>query len=287
MKPGQQLTPTLRLVRPLGRGAVGQVWVAEHLGLGTKVAVKIITPRAADDPELVERFRREGPAQARIKSPHVAEVLEHGATDGGALYIVMELLKGETLKARLDRLGTLPPAELALLVGHAARGLSRAHELGIVHRDIKPENLFVMDAGGAPLLKVLDFGTAKGGAPGAGSGLTVTGAVLGTPVYMSPEQFASAKQVDHRADSWALAVVAYRALTGQLPFNGDSLPALAFSISRGAFTPPSRHRPELSPEVDEWAARALRLDPDGRFGSIREMAGALSRALGQAGVSAA
>lgn len=282
MKPGQLLTRTLRLLRPLGRGSVGRVWVAEHLRLGTEVAVKVITPHASVDPELVERFRREGPASAQIKSPHVAQVLDHGATDDGALYIVMELLEGETLKERLDRLGMLPPGEVALLIGHAARGLVRAHRLGIVHRDIKPENLFVMNLDEELFLKVLDFGLAKRGGPVTGSGLTVTGAVMGTPVYMSPEQFASAKHVDHRADSWALAVVACRAMTGKLPFNGDSLAALAFSISKGAFIPPSSHRSDLPPEVDEWAARALRLNPDERFGTIREMSDALTRALGYA-----
>src|SRR5262249_44988052 len=157
---------------------------------------------------------------AQIKSPHVAQVFDHGVTADGAPYIVMELLDGEDLKQRVRRLGPLPPAEVARIISQAASALGRAHRLGIVHRDIKPDNLVSLDIEGELFVKVLDFGVAKG-ALGGNLAMTSTGSVVGTPMYMSPEQILSAKHVDFRADLWALSVVAYFALTGHTPFAGE------------------------------------------------------------------
>ncbi|HTN83234.1 MAG TPA: serine/threonine-protein kinase, partial [Sorangium sp.] len=253
---GQQLTATLRLVRPLGQGAMGSVWVADHLALGIQVAVKFMAPAVAQEPGFAERFRREAVAAAQIKHPHVAQVLDYGVSSDGALYIAMELLDGETLKSRLQRLGPLPLAEVARIVAQTAKALGRAHQLGIVHRDIKPDNLFVLDLDGDPFIKILDFGVAKLDQSQAMSA-TATGSMLGTPLYMSPEQLLSAKHVDRQADLWALAVVAYRALTGALPFVGDTLGALSVAVYAGVFQPPSALRPDLPPAVDAWMARAL------------------------------
>ncbi|WP_437963400.1 serine/threonine-protein kinase [Sorangium sp. So ce260] len=281
MNPGQQVTGTLRLARELGKGAMGSVWVADHLALGTQVAVKFMSPAYADQSGFVERFRREAMAAAQIKSPHVAQVFDHGVTHEGVPYIVMELLEGEDLKSRIQRLGALPPVEVTGIVAQTAKALGRAHQLGIVHRDIKPDNIFLLDVEGELFVKVVDFGVAKRvqGAPQGDLGMTSTGSVLGTPLYMSPEQLLSAKHVDFRADLWGLAVVAYHALTGQVPFRGETLGALSVVLHTGIFTPPSALRPELSPAIDAWMKRALALDPAARFGSARQMAEALEHAV--------
>ncbi|WP_433926150.1 protein kinase [Sorangium cellulosum] len=281
MNPGQHVTSTLRLARQLGKGAMGSVWVADHLTLGTQVAVKFMSPAYAEQSGFVERFRREAMAAAQIKSPHVAQVFDHGVTHDGAPYIVMELLEGEDLKSRIQRLGALPPLEVTTIVSQTAKALGRAHQLGIVHRDVKPDNIFLLDVEGELFVKVVDFGVAKRvqGAPQGELGVTSTGHVLGTPLYMSPEQLLSAKHVDFRADLWGLAVVAYHALTGQVPFTGETLGALSVVLHTGIFTPPSALRPELSPAIDAWMKRALALDPAARFGSARQMAEALEHAV--------
>ncbi|WP_437312709.1 serine/threonine-protein kinase [Sorangium sp. So ce385] len=281
MNPGQQVTSTLRLARELGKGAMGSVWVADHLALGTQVAVKFMSPAYADQSGFVERFRREAMAAAQIKSPHVAQVFDHGVTPDGVPYIVMELLEGEDLKSRMQRLGALPPVEVAAIVAQTAKALGRAHQLGIVHRDVKPDNIFLLDVEGELFVKVVDFGVAKRvqGAPQGDLGMTSTGSMLGTPLYMSPEQLLSAKHVDFRADLWGLAVVAYHALTGQVPFRGETLGALSVVLHTGIFTPPSAIRPELTPAIDAWMKRALALDPAARFASARQMAEALEHAV--------
>src|SRR5262249_35962901 len=213
---------TARLALRLGARALGCVGAAERLALDTLVAVKLMTRDRVRRSDLMVRFQREAQAAARLRSPHVTQVLDYGVTPEGEPYIVMELLEGETLQQRLQRVGHLPFDHVVPLVEQTAKALSRAHQMGIVHRDIKPDNLFLIDVEGDPFVKVLDFGIAK--QPQAGvPGVTSTGAVLGTPLYMSPEQFDAAKDVDHRADLWALAIVAYQALTGRPPFESDTI----------------------------------------------------------------
>jgi serine/threonine protein kinase/O-acetyl-ADP-ribose deacetylase (regulator of RNase III) len=277
MRSGDYVTPTIKLVQHLGSGAMGSVWVAEHLALGTQVAVKLMMPAYAEDAEFVERFQQEARAAARIRSPHVVQMLDSGVTGGGAPYMVMELLEGETLGARVRRIGPLPLGEVVRIVVQAANALGRAHQLGIVHRDIKPENLFLLEVGGEPFVKVLDFGVAKQ-PPGTLRIMTETGRMMGTPLYMSPEQLVSAKHVDHRTDVWALAAVAYEALTARQPFQGESLGAQVLAVHTGGFLKPSAIRPGLPEAVDAWATRALQKDPDARFGSARELADALEEA---------
>ncbi|AKT38924.1 serine/threonine-protein kinase [Chondromyces crocatus] len=279
MDAGELITPNLRLVRPLGRGAGGEVWLAEHLALDARVAVKFIARGAEAGPKRIARFQREASAAAQIKSPHVAQVLDHGVTREGACFIAMELLEGETLRSRIQRLGKLPPDEVALLVGQAARGLARAHRLGIVHRDVKPDNLFVLDLDGELFLKIIDFGAAKRELPSTGTPLTATGNLVGTPLYMSPEHFLSAKDVDQQADLWSLAVVTYEALTGCVPFDGATMGALALALHRGTFTPPGQLQPELPPALDAWMARAFQREPHRRFPSARDLSDALTHAV--------
>ncbi|MDI1475541.1 serine/threonine-protein kinase [Polyangium sp. y55x31] len=278
----------VRLLRPLKRGGMGSVWLAEHQTLRTQVAVKFMSERLAQDQEYVARFTREAMASAQIKSPNVVQVFDHGITPDGTPYIVMELLEGEDLRMRLSKIGTIGLDEAATIVVHVARALSKAHGLGIVHRDMKPDNVFLCDQDGELFVKVLDFGIAKHATPeGEGlDGMTGTGAMVGTPHYMSPEQILSARRVDHRADLWSVGVVMYRALTGQVPFQGETLGAVCIAIERGSFMPPSQRRPGLLPTLDAWFLRALARDPAQRFQSAKELADAFLGALTAGGYAA-
>ncbi len=275
---GNHVTPNIRLKRPLGQGGMASVWVADHLSLDIEVAVKFIaTELIGSSPELVARFNREAGAIAKIRSPHVVQVLDHGLTADGTPYIVMELLEGEDLGARLDRDGRMPMAQVVTLVAQVAKALTRAHATGIIHRDIKPDNIFIVhsDDDEDLFVKLLDFGIAKHTQKKSRSVVTTTGTMVGTPAYMSPEQILSGKHVDERADLWSLGVVAYHALTGEVPFEGTTLGALCVAISRGVYQAPSYLEARLPSAIDAWMTRALAPVPEGRFQSPKELADAL------------
>jgi serine/threonine-protein kinase len=280
LQPGKQIGGKLLLQRMLGRGAMGSVWVADHLGLGTQCAVKFMAPGLCEDEVSVQRFKREAHAAAEIRSPHVVQMFDHGATDDGLLYIVMELLEGESLDKRIRRVGPLGLHEAANIVCQAAKALAKAHERGIIHRDIKPANLFLCDDGsGAPFVKVLDFGVAKF-ASVEGMQMTAAGQMVGTPAFMSPEQLFHGREVDHRGDLWSLGVVAYYAFTGTRPFEGATLGELCVAIKRGEFVLPGRLRPDVPPDVDAWFVRAFHGDIQARFWSARMLAEELERVIG-------
>lgn len=261
----------IRIIRPLKRGGMGSVWVAEHQTLRMQVAVKFMAERLVQDHEYVERFAREAMSSAQIKSPHVVQVFDHGVFDGTP-FIVMELLDGEDMRTRIARAGPISVAEAGHILVQLSRALTKAHAAGIVHRDIKPDNIFLMEHDGEPFIKVLDFGVAKHAAQDAEHDMTGTGAMVGTPHYMSPEQILSARRVDHRADLWSVGVVMYRALTGSVPFQGETLGAVCVAIERAEFTPATQRRPDLPPTLDVWFARALAREPAQRFQSAKEMA---------------
>ncbi len=272
----------LRLLRPLGHGGMGVVWAARHLALETDVAVKLIRPeRAAEGSALLARFEREARATARIAHPHVVQVMDYGAVDG-VPFIVMELLRGFTLADLIERGGRLSFATARSLAEQIGGALESAHEQGVVHRDIKPHNVFITEGSrGYPLfVKVLDFGVAKmvgsEGAPGGSAALTETGVVIGSAPYMSPEQLEGSKDVDLRSDLWSLAVIVYEALTGERPFQGGSLVTIGAAVLKGKYRPVSELRPNLPASIDDWFAKALCLDPDGRFQSAREMVAAFA-----------
>jgi serine/threonine-protein kinase len=277
LEPGRMVTANVRLVRLLRRGGMGQVWCAEHLSLGTEVAVKFMSPHYLESEDLVTRFTREATTAAQIKSPHVVQILDHGVLPEGLPFIVMELLAGEDLARRLKRRGPLPLAEIAAIVLQVGKALSKAHQAGVLHRDIKPDNIFVHDDDGELFVKVLDFGVAK--LLESSSTMTSTGSTVGTPFYMSPEQLLSAKHVDFQCDLWSLAVVAYRAVTGQLPFHGDTLGALALKVHEGKFRPASALRSDAPPALDAWFSRALDRNPAARFGSLKDFVQSLSLAV--------
>jgi serine/threonine-protein kinase len=275
---GEKLTPSLTLVRPLAEGGMGSLWVAEHSGLRTEVAVKLMTPVAMEDVQMLERFRREAMAAAQVRSPHIAQVFDQGVTPEGQPFIVMELLEGEDLQARIEREGPVKPTEVVEIVKQVCRALTRAHAMDIIHRDIKAANIFLQHIDGELHVKVLDFGVAK--IPSKKEqDVSVSGFVVGTPYYMSPQQLENSKKVDLLSDLWSLAVVTYQALTGVLPFTGRSLPELFVAINIGRFKAPSELCKDLRPEVDAWFKKALHRFPPERFASARDLAAALEEAV--------
>jgi serine/threonine-protein kinase len=271
---GEYVTPNLQLVRRLGAGGMGSVWVARNLGLRSEVVVKFMAPELASDPMSRSRFEREAATASDVRNPHVVQVFDYGVTIKGIPYISMELLEGEDLETRLRREHVIPLGHVAAVLHQAAQGLVRAHERSIIHRDIKPANIFLCDTSEVDaFVKVLDFGIAK--VQWGLDAATKTGLALGTPYFMSPEQLMASKALDFRSDLWSLAVVAYAALTGVLPFEGETVVALCMRICAGAFAPPSSVQQSIAPGVDAWFKTALALDPSKRFASVREMADAL------------
>jgi len=276
--PGLELAGSVRLVEKLGEGGMGSVWTAQHLALHTLVAVKFLAGHMAQDAAAAARFQREAMAAARIKSPHVVQIFDHGVSAQFGPYIVMERLEGETLSAFVHRHGRLSPAYTAKIVSQLCRALSKAHAQGIVHRDIKPDNVFLIDPEHDPFVKVLDFGIAKNLQDELS--VTSTGSMMGTPHYMSPEQMMSSKHVDLRADLWATAVLAYHALTGQVPFDGETFGAVAIAVTTAEFAPIFAKYGVGSPALDAWFARALARDINARFTSADELAETFARATG-------
>jgi serine/threonine protein kinase len=280
LQTGVMVTPRLRLERLLGEGGMGSVWIAEHLGLGTRVAVKFISSElAAQHPELSERFVQEAAAAAKISSPHVVRTFDFGSMSDGTPYLVMELLEGESLEERLGRSGPLSPQDAVVVTKQVANALDEAHRLGIVHRDIKPANIFLMRSGRDLFAKVLDFGIAKDVESADPSNITKTGVMLGTPTYMSPEQLMSAKGVTFQADLWALAVTLYEMLTGVAPFGGETVPSLIVAIYSGQFAPPSSRKPLGNPgRIDGFFAQAFAKEPQQRFASALTLSDAFTDA---------
>ena len=257
---------------------MGSVWLASHLGLGIPCAVKFVEGEWRKQPEMVARFEREAKVEAQLRSPHVVHVLDHGVWNGTP-YIAMEYLEGDALAQRLERARRLDFLSTHRMVAHVARALTRAHAIGIVHRDLKPENIFLVPGDEGEIAKVLDFGVAKWSSDWAVDNVTKTGLLVGTPLYMSPEQARGTKQIDFRADLWSLAVITYQCLTGQLPFLSDGLGDLLAKIMFEPIPTPSVAMPSLPPEFDAWWLRAANRDPNLRFQSAKELADTLAVAL--------
>jgi serine/threonine protein kinase len=271
-----------RLTELLGRGGMGSVWAGLHTTLGTRVAVKFIDAQHVDSAEARHRFENEARAAAALRSKHVVEVYDHGVMEDGRPFIVMEFLDGEPLDRRLDRLGRLPPRDAARIVGMVCRALSKAHAVGIVHRDLKPENVFLVwdDEDGADVAKVVDFGIAKFTDSNNSSSATRTGSVLGTPYYMSPEQARGLRSVDYRSDLWSVGVIAFRCMTGRLPFEGEAVGDVLVKLCTAPIPVPSELAPDLPPGFDAWLVRALGREPEARFQSATELARSLATVCG-------
>jgi len=262
-----------RLLSQIGRGGMGAVWKAEHLDLRAPVAIKLMDPALAAGLEAAGRFLREAQSAAVLRSPHVVQILDYGVDAETQIpFIAMELMEGESLAARLERVQRLSPVAAARIVTHVARALTRAHEAGIIHRDLKPGNIFLVRNEDDEIAKVLDFGIAKSTAAMlTGHPATQSGSVLGTPYYMSPEQISGSRELDFQTDLWAVAVIAYECLSGRRPFESSTLGALAIDICTRR--PPLASSFAAVPrDFDTWFDRATEREPSRRFGSARELA---------------
>ncbi len=272
---GDVVAGKYRLERMLKQGGMGAVWIATHLGLDERVALKFMDPRRVSSPEARMRFTREAKAAAQVRSTNIVQILDHGV-DNHVPYIAMELLSGEDLGGRLRRAGKLSMNEASSLLDDLAHALDRAHAAGIVHRDLKPENIFLAKDGDQEVPKILDFGIALEIQPDASddSATTQEGVILGTPYFMSPEQVRGRANIDHRSDLWSLGVILFRAITGIRPFGRGATADVIVQICSDPIPRASVVAPDLPEEVDRFFEKALARDADKRFSSAREMADA-------------
>jgi serine/threonine-protein kinase len=280
---GAVLDGRYRLESMLGRGGMGRVYRAEHVGLGRPLAIKVLDPQLVGDDEARRRFEREAQTTARLRHPNCVGVTDVGVSPDGSLYLAMELVDGVTLEGVLDAQGKLPLARAIHVIRHVLRGLAHAHAQGVVHRDLKPCNIMLVHEGGDPdFAKILDFGLARMFAGGDADRITRTGIVCGTPRYMAPEQ-AQDRGFDPRTDLYATSVILYEMLAGRTPFEAeealqilamhlkDPVPRIA-EVAPGVIVPPA---------IEEVIRRGLAKRPDDRPRSAEEMLADLDRACAQ------
>jgi serine/threonine-protein kinase len=280
VEPGQILLGKYRIERVLGMGGMGVVVAATHVTLEERVAIKFLLPQALTNGEAVARFLREARAAVRIKSEHVARVTDVGQLETGAPYMIMEYLDGADLGTVAQRRGAFAIEDAVECVLQACEAIAEAHALGIVHRDLKPANLFLVTrADGTPSVKVLDFGISKlttMGSSGSDLSMTKTTTIMGSPLYMSPEQMASSRDVDARTDIWALGAILYELLTGTVPFQADTITQLCVMILQQA--PPSLRalRPDAPEGLERVILRCLDKERARRFATVAEFAHGLA-----------
>jgi eukaryotic-like serine/threonine-protein kinase len=277
-EPGAMFGDRFQIVRELAVGGMGSVYEALDLSTERPVALKVMKKDRSPDREAQQRFQREAEILASMDHPGIVRIRDFGHAPDGRPWLAMELLEGETLLDRVRREGPQDPAVLATVVASACDALEAAHALGVVHRDLKPENLFLPRQGESPV-KVLDFGLSQ--LAGAAK-LTRTGAILGTPRYMAPEQSKSARSADARVDVYAMGIIIYEALAGTSPFTASDHGQLLGAILTGRRRPLTEVRPELPAAIDQILSRALNPDPDQRIASAAELSHALVRVLAHA-----
>lgn len=277
-----------RIEAPLGWGGAGEVWQGRHVELGARVAIKLLRPGLALGARARRRFLNEARVMAQLDTSHAIRVHDIGVSDEGIPFLVMDLVDGESLAQKLRRERRLQPGTAVRLLGQAARGLERAHGMGIIHRDFKPANVLlsvdedgllrarVTDFGMAKLLRALEDAVEEGGAQAVDQSTT---GMVGTPYYMAPEQFSMDQRVSPQTDVWALGVVAYECLTGRRPFEGERVEDVQAAILRGRAAPASSVHRALPLAFDSWFSRACALSPEDRFSSARFAIDALSDAL--------
>ena len=272
-QPGESFAGKYRIGRVLGQGGVGVVFEAYHQRLNQRVAIKILRAEARRSAEWLTRFDREARAAVKLRGPNVARVFDVDSTDDGTPYMVMELLDGWNLSEEIGARGPLPIAEAVNYVLEACCAMAEAHALGIVHRDLTPANIFLANAGGRRIAKVVDFGISK--IRDERTNVTTTDAAFGTPHYVSPEQIRSTADVDGRADIWSLTVILFEALTGTTPFLGDTASAVVASVLMDPPKPLADLRPDLPRGLVAAVMKGLAKNPDERFQSVDELVGAL------------
>ena len=272
---GEVLAGKYRVERILGKGGMGVVVAATHLQLGQRVAIKFLLENATK--ETISRFIREARAAVRLRSEHTARVLDVGDLPNGAPYMVMEYLEGNDLSHLVRSRGALPVADAVLYVLHTCEAMAEAHSIGIIHRDLKPANLFLTrGADGALTIKVLDFGISKTLDEQDEVELTRTTALLGSPLYMSPEQLRSAREVTVQSDIWSLGAILYQLLVGEVPFNTRAFSELIMMVNMQAPPPMATLRGGIPPGLEAAALRCLEKKPEARFANVGELAWAIA-----------
>jgi serine/threonine-protein kinase len=275
LAPGDRVADRYEIVRLLGAGGMGAVFEARHIAIGKVVALKVLRPELANDPQGSVRFLQEARAANEVRHRNIVEILDFGI-DGGRYYMVMEYLRGESLAALMEREGRMSPGRIIAIMDPVLRALAVAHERGIVHRDIKPENIFlaVEEEGAEPVPKLLDFGIAKR-TNNEDVRLTSTRMALGTPAYMAPEQVTGAKSVTGAADQYAVGVILYEALTGRIPHEAETYNLMIIAKVTAGPTPLSVLRPDLDPALVDVIMRALATEPAQRFPTVAALREAL------------
>ncbi len=274
-----------KIVRVIGEGGMGTVYLAEHPMIGKRVAVKMLRPDLGTDPGLVSRFFQEARAVNEIRHPNIVDISDFGKTEDGIVYLVMELLEGRSLRDRLNAEGALPLVDVVTICRQVCDALAAAHRVGIVHRDLKPDNIFLLadpTQPGALRSKLFDFGVAKllGEQDKQVGHKTIAGAVVGTPFYMSPEQ-ALCQEVGAASDIYSMGVVMFEMVTGGVPFNAEQLVLLLNAILKQPAPPASQFRPEVPPFLDRLILRCLEKDPGARPQTMEEVVALLDAGAGE------
>lgn len=283
---GQLIEGKYRIVRLLGEGGMGSVYEGENIRINRRVAIKVLHAGYTGNAEVVQRFEREAQAAGRIGNDHILEIIDLGSFSNGEHFIVMEYLDGEPLGARIHRRGRLNPDELAPIIRQTLVGLEAAHEVGIVHRDLKPDNIYLLKnkAGTTDFVKIIDFGISKfQPLSGDGMRMTRTGAVMGTPYYMSPEQASGSQEADQRSDLYAIGVILFEAVTGRVPFDAATFNQLMFKIVLSEVPTANSIATDLDTDFSSMISKAMARDPRHRFQSSREFIEVLDQWTSRAG----
>ncbi|MEO7035699.1 MAG: protein kinase [Polyangiaceae bacterium] len=277
---GQIIEGKYRIARLIGEGGMGSVYEGENTLIRRRVAIKVLHAHSVS-PETVMRFEREAQAAGCIGSDHILEVLDLGSLPNGDRFMVMEFLDGETLGARMSK-GRIDPVQVVSIMRQVLVGLQAAHAASIIHRDLKPDNIFILreKAGRPDFAKIIDFGISKFNALGGDMSMTRTGAVMGTPYYMSPEQAQGTQGIDGRSDVYSLGVIMYEALAGAVPFDGDTFNELMFKIVLSNPRPLQQMAPHLDPQLVGLVEQAMSRSLDGRFQSAEQMIQAIDSQFG-------
>src|SRR6188768_1968866 len=273
--PGAKIADKYRILRTLGQGGMGVVYLAHHERLDRQVAIKLLHAQMEQQRAAVTRFEREIKAMALVNNRHIAHALDADVLDDGSLYLVMEYLEGHNLRVELRQRRAIPYPEAVAYIIQACQGIAAVHDVGIVHRDLKPGNLFLTELSGARCIKVLDFGVVKF-LERKDVAVTEADVAVGTPLYMSPEQLRAPEDVSPRSDVWALGVVLYELIAGLSPFAAATPGAVVAAVMLDAPVPLATLVPEVPEELARVVAGALSKVPKFRIGSVRELAELLS-----------